>query len=437
MVKRVRWAWLAGLALVCTGGLAQAQDLNGNFFQIRGLFPPEGGQFSAAPALDALVRLPIADLGVFELKLTEVTLARQRATAQFSAAFAFFGVRFRNEPGEEQGARALEINALGAYKNPSDDLLVILRGVTLAYSLDQDTSPLKGYTLQTGDAQADGAIAQDWDWSVGYTLENALIPTERGLRHDLQSWVRTTILKPIELGVGAGYLIKDEQFALKGSLEAGYEITPQDTVGARLTLTTAPGDAEEIFYNTTRFEPLSVGLSLGRSNLSFLTWGVRLSAAEGLQLNADYTGQAGENAAHDLSVGVGYGGEVGNLALRGGVRAEHDPKSGLWYARITGQLTANLRLPDFTLTAVGELNFGPEVLLGRLTVDGTWVIAPFVVLLNADFRFHDTITGEATVQGLYFFLPGIAVNLTAFYRAQPEWEGPSGFGVGLGLRTNF
>ncbi len=423
--------------MICTSGPGRAQDLDGNYFQIRGLFPPEGGAFSSAPAIDALLRIPILDFGTFELKLDGVTLARQRVAAQFSAGVAFFGFQFRNEPSDEQGARALEINALGAYKSPSDDPVVILRGVTLAYSLDQDTGPLNGYALHSGDAQADGDIVEHWDWSIGYTLANGLIPTERGLRHDLQTWVRTNILKPVNLGVGAGYIIKDEKFALKGSLEAGYEITPDDTVGARVTLTTAPGDAEELFYDTSRFQPLSIGLRLGRSNESFLTWGVRLSASEGVNLSGDYTGQAGENAKHDVSLGFGYSGETGNVALRGGVQAELDPKTGLWYARITGQLTANLRLPDLILQAVGELNYGPERLIGRLTVDGQWVIAPFVVLVNADFRFHDTITGLATVQGLYFFLPGIAVNLTAFYRAQPAWEGPSGFGVGLGLRTNF
>jgi hypothetical protein len=423
--------------LLCTCGLARAQDLDGNYFQIRGLFPPEGGAFSSAPAIDALLRLPILDLGTFELRLDAVSLARQRVAAQFSAGVAFFGVQFRNEPGEEQDARAFEINALGAYKSPSEDPVVILRSLTLAYSLDQDTSLLRGYAVHSGDAQVDGDIAERWDWSIGYTLANALIPTERGLRHDLQTWVRTSIFKPINLGVGAGYIIKDEKFALKGSLEAGYEITPDDTIGARVTLTTAPGDAEEIFYNTSRFDPLSVSLRLGRSNESFLTWGVQLSASQGLQLSADYTGQAGENAKHDVNLGFGYASEVASVALRGGVEAELDPKTSLWYARITGQLTANLQLPGLTLKAVGELNYGPEFLLGRLTVDGQWVIAPFVVLLNADFRFHDTVTGLATVQGLYFFLPGIAVNLTAFYRAQPAWEGPSGFGVGLGLRTNF
>jgi hypothetical protein len=433
-VKRVLLVWLG---VICMGCLGRAQELGGNYFQIRGLFPPEAGAFSSAPAIDALFRLPILDFGTFELKLDGVTLARQRVAAQFSSGLTFFGFQFRNEPSDEQDARVLEINALGAYKSPSDDPVVFLRGLTLAYSLDQDTGPLRGYALHSGNAQADGDIAERWDWSVGYSLANALIPTERGLRHDLQSWVRTSVLKPVRLGVGAGYIIKDEKFALKGSLEAGYEITPDDTVGARLTLTTAPGDAEELFYDTSRFEPLSIGLKLGRSNESFLTWGVRLSASEGVNLSGDYSGQAGENAQHDVSLGFGYSSDVGNVALRGGVQAELDPKSGLWYARITGQLTANLRLPTLILQAVGELNYGPEQLVGRLTVDGQWLIAPFLVLLNADFRFHDTVTGLATIQGLYFFLPGVAVNLTAFYRAQPAWEGPSGFGVGLGLRTNF
>jgi hypothetical protein len=436
-VKRVGLMWLIGLVVTCTSSLGHAQDLDGNYVQIRGLFPPENGAFSSAPAIDALLRLPIMDFGTFELKLDNVSLVRQRVSAQFSAEVAFFGFQFRNEPSDEQDARVFGINALGAYKAPSDDPVVILRGLTLAYSLDQDTGPLRGYAVHSGNAQVDGDIAERWDWSVGYTLANGLIPTERGLRHDLQSWVRTTILKPVNLGVGAGYIIKDEKFALKGSLEAGYEITPDDTVGARVTLTTAPGDAEEIFYDTTRFEPLTIGLQLGRSNESFLTWGVRLSASPGVNLNGDYSGQAGENAKHDINLGFGYSSEAGNVALRGGVQAELDPKTGLWYARITGQITANLRLPGLVLQAVGELNYGPERLIGRFTMDGQWVIPPFVVLLNADFRFHDTITGLATVEGLYFFLPGIAVNLTTFYRAQPAWEGPSGFGVGLGLRTNF
>ena len=433
-MKHPRIWWLTVTVLICSGNLARAQD--GNFFEIRGLFPPEGGQFSTAPALDAAVRLPVADLGVFDLRLTNLTLVRQRVQAQFSAEAAFFGLRFRNEPGEELNARSLELNAIGAYKNSGNDP-VVLRGLTLAYSLDTDTSPSAGYSLQSGQADAEGDIVQDWNWSLGYSLANSLIPANLGLEHDLQSWVRTTVFKPIGLGVGLGYTIKDQRFAVKGSLEGSYEITPLDTLGLRLTLTTTPGDAEELFYDTSRFDPLSISLKIGRSSEAFVTWGGSISTGDRLQFSLSYDGQAGAQAIHALDLGIGYAGDAGRVNLRGGVRAELDPKTGLWYARLDGQLAANLSLEAFKLEAIGQINFSPTAMIGRFTANGQWLIPPFAVLLSADFRFQNAITGEASVQGLYFFLPGIAINLTGFYRAQPAWEGPSGFGVGLGLMATF
>ncbi len=429
----------AGMMALCAaivgGGTAGAQSVNpfANFVQIRGLYPFENGNFSSAPALDAALQFPIG-AGVFSVKLEALTVIRQRGQIDLRFEQAFAGLSLNNEPGVS--GRDLSLAGLMLYEAPEANIAA-LRGATLAYSLEANTGGSTGYEYHTGEVGFRGDLAERWNWSLDYALSSDLNPVRSRVVHSADTWLRTDILEPFTLGVGLGLRARDGRVIYQGSLEGAINLTDRDALGVRLTLTTAPGDEERLFYNTSRLEPVNLNLYLGRSRESALIWGATLSANTefGVQLQAQYDARVFGTTSHEFSLGVRYGGFNGNLSLRGGFNAEFDATQGVWFGRLVGQLTANLNLEPVVFSATARVDAGPDRLTGSLESNLTFYSFPWLVLLEADLKFRQTIVGALTAQSMYFFLPNIALNLTGVYRWQPT--GSSGFSFGAGLRYAF
>jgi hypothetical protein len=433
----------AGLVALCAcgfggnWGLAQSFNPFSNFVQIRGFFPFENGNFSSAPALDASLRFPVG-AGSFGVKLEALTALRQRAAVDLRLEEVFAGLELRNEPNATSSGQAFSVAGLLLY-NALEANVSALRDASVGYLLEADTGTASAYEYHLGEFNLRGDFAQGWNWSLGYTLNSDLNPVRNRVTHEADLWVRTNILEPVTLGVGAGLRARDGRVVYQGSLEAGFAFTDRDALGARVTLTTAPGDEERVFYDTTRVEPWTLGAYLGRSNESALIWGVNASTNTdyGVQFQGQYEARGFGTASHEFSLGVRYGGELGSLALRGGMNLEFDAARSLWFGRLISQFTTNLRFEPFTLEATARVDYGPDRLTGL--VEGSLIFErfPWLVLLEADLKFRTIWTGAVTAQGLYFLLPNVAVNLSAVYRWQIAGSGTGGFSFGAGLRYAF
>jgi hypothetical protein len=436
-LRRAGFVALCVTALMGSAAKAQVFDPFSNFIQIRGFYPFENGEFTSAPALDASLRLPLGT-GSFGIKLEALTALRQRGQADVRLEGFFAGVNLRNEPNVNATGRDLSLAGLLLYQ-ASEANVAALRDVSAAYSLETDTGATNGYELHGAELELGGDLAERWNWSVAYALTSDLNPVRNRVTHSADAWVRTSILEPVTLGVGAGLRARDGRVIYQGSLEGSLNITDRDTLGVRLTLTTAPGDEERLFYDTTRFSPLVLGVFIGRSNESALIWGASVAAVTpfGFQAQGQYEARFFGTTSHEFSLGVRYGGEAGSLGVRGSMNLEFDAARGLWFGRLTGQLTANLQFEPFTFSATARLDYGPDRVAGQLEGELMFYSFPWLVLLEADLKLRDTLVGAITAQGMYFVLPNVAVNLTALYRWQPVAVGSSGFSFGVGLRYAF
>ena len=433
--------FLVGVVALCglASGLARAQAPS-NFVQIRGFYPFENGDFSSAPALDASLRLPLGGAASFGLKLEALTVLRQRGQVDLRLEQVFVGLSFRNEPIEGLAGRSVSLAGLLLYDAPEPQAL--LTDASLGYSLEAERPSagqgLTGYELHTGDANLSGTLARQWTWSARYALSSDLNPVRDRTTHTGDAWLRTTLLEPLTLGVGLGLRARDGRVIYQGSLEGSVNLSDQDALGVRVTLTTAPGDEQRLFYDTTRLAPLTLGIYVGRSSESALIWGASVAAAagSGLQFQGVYDGGGLGIARHEFSLGVRYGRAATSLALRGGMNLELDPVSGLWFGRLLGQLTANLSLERFSVDLTTRIDYGVDRLVGTLKGNAVYLSLPWMAIFSADLKISPALTGELALQGLYFFRPNIALNLTGAYR----WQLPpsaSALRFGIGLRYEF
>lgn len=433
----VKSLFVAATMLMCGQMSAQAQS---NFVQIRGFYPFENGDFSSAPALDASLRLPLGGTASFGIKLEALTLLRQRGQVDLRLEQVFIGLSFRNEPSENTAGRSVSLAGLLLYDAPQPQAL--LADASLGYSLEFELTgtgqPSSAYELHTGDVNLAGTLATRWTWSANYALSSDLNPVRNRITHEADAWVRTTLLEPLTLGVGLGLRARDGRVIYQGSLEGSVKLSDQDALGVRLTLTTAPGDEQRLFYDTTRIAPLALGVYVGRGSESALIWGANIAADAGfgLQFQGVYDGSSFGFTTHELSFGVRYGGTTGSLALRGGMNLELDSVTGLWFGRLLGQLTANLSVERFSLDLTARVDYGVDRLIGTLKGNAVYLSLPWMAILTADLRIRDALSGELSLQGLYFFTPNIALNLTGAYRWQAV-PNASGLRFGLGLRYAF
>ena len=425
-----------------TSGIASAQA---NFFQLRGFYPFENGDFSSAPALDASFRVPLGGAASFGVKLEALTILRQRGQVDLRLEQVFVGLSFRNEPAQMLTGRSLSLAGLLLYD--AVDPRAFLADASLGYSLESEPpstaqeltgQELTGYELHTGDAKLSGTLATQWTWSASYALSSDLNPVRDRTTHAGDFWLRTTLLEPVTLGLGLGLRSRDGRVIYQGSLEGSVNLSDQDALGVRLTLTTAPGDEERLFYDTTRLAPVTLGVYVGRSSESALIWGANIAAdaGSGLQFQGVYDGAGFGIARHEFSLGVRYGRAASSLALRGGMNLELDAVTGLWFGRLLGQLTANLSLERFTIDLTTRVDYGVDRLVGTLRGNAVYLSLPWMAIFSADLKISPALTGEASLQGLYFFTPNIALNLTGAYRWQLP-PNPSALRFGIGLRYAF
>jgi hypothetical protein len=422
-VKRLEFAlWTVFVgALLSPDVFAQS-----GYVGLRGLFPPEGGRFSAAPALDALLRLDFGDAQL-ALQLRDTTILRQVAAAQFTSANGFFEAQLRREPGPVAFTTVLEAGARAEFT---------FAGPTLgSFGFAYTGSGTGGVnqSLQRAAGGATGEVAPGVGWALQYALTDPLLPGLPGPEHDLEATVRTRIAEPLGVAVGAGWFARDGAAAVSGALEVSFDLSERDLIGLQLNLSTLPSDAQTLFFETGGLFEGLVRVELGRSSQSTVTWGLGLSSRAGLQLALEYHGASVPRAEHSFALALAAPLDIGYVAVRGTARARFNASDGLWYAEIITELSAAVRTAGFSFETRASATLGPRVIIARFEASLSWSLGAFAVLANADLRFVPYLEGQVSVQALYFIVPGIGVNLTGFYRSSVPWLGPAGPGFGVGF----
>ena len=430
------------MALVVFGssllGLAFAQE---GFVQLRFFYPYSGTDFSSGFALDAALKYPF-DSNNLTLAIKNTTTLRQTVGLELQGDWGLVSADFTSEAGAAVGARRIGLTVVGVLILPRSADITPLETVTAVFVHDTDDSAGSSfYVVDVASLALNGQVAQDWRWSAGYSLASTVTSSSKVV-HTFNAGIRGKLLAAVTLGVGGALTLANGASVYGGSLDLAWQLTSTENLAARVTVNSKPVDTQSLTFTTTAIQPVTLGVSLGRSSVGGLTAGASLDASldGGWSVSAAYAGAFGTTQSHEANAGLAYSSRQASGSF--GVNFGTTLEAGVWNSRYGANANASYKAGEFQFSLRGNYNFDatPNVAQpnsGNASATLNWRSAPLEVIFDTSFQFRGVTSGTAQLQVLYDLTPALAINGSVLFTRVLTSGGQNSFSFGAGLRYRF
>ncbi len=443
-IARVWWLVFAIATCFSSFAVAQTTPAPSNFFQIRFFypFPIETGEFTSAITLEAAFKQQFEDFS-FTFKLTDFNLVRQKASLEASGNFGFASLEFTGGTGSELGSRKNSLLVVGAFLLPKpSEGIQYFSDTTLVYYLESDSSAQSGYTVNSFDASLKGNFATNWRWSAGYALSSVFVPVSNNtnLSQTLKAEVRGK-LDVVDLSFGTGVRFQEGGPRYDLKLEGKYPFLELETLSAQVAWNSSNGDSENLSLASTRFDPLTLSLSIARGSST----GVSLALTGDYELDqqtnfgANYAISFGDNPDHDFGAQFSYRNKQWNARAQTSLNISFDPDQQLWFGRLGVRLQGAYKVAPFNFSARVNFDLRPNQKTfaleanGGLNVSASYSSDPWTISFDLGFVYYRGLSGTASTSVLYRILPNLSLNFSGSYRRtlSPVISEQLSFGIGI------
>ena len=422
---------------------AQSVPEQGNFFQIRFFypFPTEAGNFTSAITLDAVFKQQFDQVGV-AFKLTNTNLIRQRFSLEVSGGFGYTSLEFTGGLGSKVGSRKNNFLLVGAFPIPKPlEGIQYLSDLTFVYYFETDSSFQSGYTVHSADASFKGLFDTNWRWSAGYALSSVEVPiiNRTNLSQTLKAEIRGK-LDPLALTFGSSVRFQEGGPRYDLRFEGTLPVLETETLTTQVTWNSSSGDSEILSLASTRFDPLSLSLSVSRSaNVFSLAFNGDYKVDDQTSLAANYGISFGDTPNHDFGAQFSYREKTWNARVQSSLNLSFDTTNQLWLGRFGFRVQGSYKVAPFNFSLRANLDLRPQAKTfeieasGGMTASASYSSEPWTISADLGFIFNRGFSGNASTQILYRILPQLSLNLSGVYSRvlSPVLSEQFSFGVGI------